>query len=187
VTPRRPLPRALAPLLAAAALAPAAPAAAGDPPLVCPAGTELRGAAPEGGYEQWCEGKDPLGGPRRSGPARTWYDSGVLWTEGHWRDGLRDGPFVEYHRNGRKARAGRFERGDKAGRWTIWYESGQVEEETGFRAGMTDGPFTAYWPNGKVRTMGRHCGGAQCGTWRSYDQDGHELGTMELGEQTYAP
>jgi antitoxin component YwqK of YwqJK toxin-antitoxin module len=156
-------------------------------PLSCPPGTERRGAAPPDDFAEWCEGKDDAGQPRREGPSRTWYDDGALWTEQAFREGEPDGPFVERHRNGRKAREGTYARGRKVGRWSVWFESGGREEESTFRDGVPDGPFTAFWPNGAVRTEGRRCGGAQCGRWRTYDDAGRELGAVDYGEQSSRP
>lgn len=161
--------------------------AAEPAPVACPAGTELRGAAPFDGYEVWCEGPDAFGRPRREGPARTWYDDGAVRTEERFREGQRDGAFVEYHRNGRKAREGAYARGQRTGRWVVWHETGAPEEEAAFRDGVRDGPFTAWWPEGKVRTRGRHCGGAQCGRWVTFDRDGRELGAVDYGEQRDRP
>ncbi len=169
-------------ILLVAALALGAP-----PPLACPPGTERRGGAPPEELAEWCEGKDPAGGPRREGPAREYYDDGGVRLEETFREGWRDGPFVERHRNGRKAREGAFARGEKAGRWTVWFESGAVEEESEWRDGVRHGPFTAWWPGGKRRTQGRHCGGAQCGTWRSFEEGGREIGSVEYGEHRLAP
>ncbi|BDG03372.1 toxin-antitoxin system YwqK family antitoxin [Anaeromyxobacter oryzae] len=157
------------------------------PPLECPAGTERRGAAPTDGYEEWCEGKNPYGQGWRHGPARTYYDDGGLWVEERFREGERDGPFVEYHRNGRKAREGAFSRGRKVGRWTISSESGQVEESSDWRDGVPDGPFAAFWPDGTRKTDGRYCGGVQCGRWRTFDAAGRELGSVDYGEQSSTP
>lgn len=163
--------------------------AAGPAPsaLRCPPGAELRGEAPPDGLEQWCEAPDPAGRPRREGPARTWYDGGAPRTEESFREGERHGPFVEYHRNGRKAREGAHDRGRKSGRWTIWFESGQVEEESAWRGGVPDGPFASFWPGGARRTTGRHCGGAQCGRWVTFDERGRELGAVDYGEQSDRP
>ncbi len=170
------------------ALAAALVLAAGPAPLACPAGAERRGAAPPDGLEEWCEAKDPAGGPpRREGPSRTWYDGGAPWVEATWRAGLRHGPFVEWHRNGAKAREGTFTDGRKSGRWTTWGESGRVEEEGDWRDGVPHGGFASFWPNGKLRTEGRYCGGAQCGRWRTFDEEGRELGAVDYGEQTLAP
>jgi len=158
-----------------------------SPPLDCPAGAERRGAAPPKGYEEYCEGKDPAGTPRREGPARIYYDDGRIWVEEAFRAGQRDGPFVEWHRNGAKAREGAFARGAKTGRWTVWWDSGQVEEESEWTAGVPDGRFVAFWSTGARRTEGRHCGGAQCGTWKTFDQAGKLLGSVDYGEQKLAP
>jgi antitoxin component YwqK of YwqJK toxin-antitoxin module len=156
--------------------------AAAPDPIACPAGAVLRGATPTDCYEVWCEKTDLAGRPVRHGPARTWYDDGALRTEEVFAEGEREGPFLEWHRNGKKAREGQYARSAKVGRWTLWFESGQVEEEASFRDGFQDGPFAAYWPGGKARTLGRHCGGGQCGRWRTFDPDGRELGTVEYGE-----
>ncbi len=159
--------------------------AGAPPPLACPAGTEHRGAAPPEAYEEWCEGTDVAGGARREGPSRTYYDDGSVWIETAWRAGERDGPFVEWHRGGVKAREGTFANGKRTGRWSTWWESGRLEEESEWRDGVRHGRFVAYWPTGVPRTEGRHCGGAQCGTWRTWDEAGREIGKVDYLEQTF--
>ncbi len=157
-------------------------------PLDCPPGTALRGGAPPEQFEAWCEGRpDAFGHPRRHGPSRTWYDDGGLRTEERWVEGKRDGPFVEYHRNGRKAREGTYRLDDKAGTWTIWYEHGGLEERGEWRRNVPDGAHASWHRGGQRRSQGRYCLGAQCGTWTSWDEAGRELGRMEYGELRPAP
>jgi antitoxin component YwqK of YwqJK toxin-antitoxin module len=157
------------------------------PVLECPKGTSIRGAAPPEEFEAWCEGPDGYGVPRRHGPARRWYDDGTLWIEEAFVDGVRSGPFLEHHRNGRKAREGRYEQGLKVGTWTIWSERGVVEERSTFTRGVSDGPFEAFYPSGARRLTGRHCLGAQCGTWTTYAEDGKVVGTVVYEEQSVRP
>jgi hypothetical protein len=158
------------------------------PVLECPAGTVLRGGAPPDEYEAWCEGHpDDAGRPRRHGPSRAWYDGGALHVEDHWAFGRRDGWFVEYHRNGLRARAGRYASDEKTGPWSTWSESGRLEEQVEYQRDLRHGPFTAWHPDGKKKTEGRFCLGQQCGAWISWDRAGKELGRMELGEQRAAP
>lgn len=157
------------------------------PPLACPAGTERRGGAPPDAFEEWCDGKDPAGQPRREGPARVYYDDGRVWVEERFREGRRDGAFVEWHRNGRKARDGAFVEGRKTGTWRVFHESGAPEEESEWRDGVPHGRFISFWRGGGKRTDGRHCGGAQCGTWRTWDEQGRLLGEAHYAEQTLAP
>jgi hypothetical protein len=157
------------------------------PPLACPAGTERKGAAPPDEYEEWCEGKDVAGQPRREGPARSWYDDGGIHVEESFRAGLRDGRFVERHRNGKIAREGSYAAGLKVGIWRIAFESGAPEEESEWLDGVAHGRYRAWWPGGKLRAEGRHCGGAQCGRWRSYDESGALVGEVDYGEQRLTP
>lgn len=155
--------------------------------LVCPAGTERRGDAPPDGFEQWCEGRDGFGRPRREGPARTWYDDGGIRLEETFKGGELDGPFVERHRNGKPAREGTYARGRKAGTWSVFFESGVLEERSQWRDGAAHGPFASYWPTGALRTEGRHCGGVQCGRWRTFDPGGKLVGEIDYGEQRLVP
>lgn len=157
-------------------------------PLDCPAGTRLAGGAPPERFEGWCEGRpDAYGNARRHGPGRRWYDDGAPWMEEQWAEGRRDGPFVEYHRNGRKAREGRYALDDKVGTWTIWFEGGGLEERCDFARNLPHGSFTAWHRNGVKRTEGRYCLGVQCGTWTTWDERGREVGRMEFGEQKGTP
>ena len=162
-------------------------AAGGADLAACPEGTTRVGAPPPDDFALWCERPGLDGRPRREGAAKTWYDDGALRLEESWRDGERDGPFVEYHRNGRKAREGAWAMGRKDGTWTIWFEDGTVEEVSTWRAGIADGPFVAYHRSGSKRVEGRHCGGAQCGTWRTFDERGREIGSVRYEEQASTP
>jgi antitoxin component YwqK of YwqJK toxin-antitoxin module len=159
-------------LLAALLLA----AGAGSP--LCPPGSTPAGGPPPDGWEAWCERPDVSGKPRRHGPSRSWYDDGGLRSEATWRDGILDGPFVEYHRGGLRARQGEYREGEKQGMWRIWFQSGVLEEEAEFERGRLQGRFASFWPNGRKRAEGRFCLDIQCGRWTSWSEDGAELGSV---------
>jgi hypothetical protein len=167
----------------------AAPAAllalllAAAPVLECPPGTELAGGAPPEGYEAWCEGvPDDAGRLRRHGPSRAWWDGGAVRQEARWSRGRRDGELVEYHRNGRRAQAGRYLDDEKEGPWSTWSEGGQLTERAEYRRGVRHGLFAAWWPGGRRKAEGRFCQGMQCGAWSSWDEAGRELGKMVFDE-----
>jgi len=171
----------------AALLAPLAARGGPAPLLDCPAGTELAGAAPPEGYEAWCEGvPDDAGHLRRHGPARAWWDGGAVREDSRWARGRREGEFVTYHRNGRRAQAGRYLEDAKDGPWSTWDERGQLLERTEFSRDVRQGPFAAWWPNGRRKTEGRFCQGMQCGTWISWDEAGRELGRTVFDEPLMA-
>jgi antitoxin component YwqK of YwqJK toxin-antitoxin module len=157
-------------------------------PVDCPPGTVLKGGAPPDLFEAWCEGRpDAYGKPRRHGPSRSWYDDGGLRTEERWSEGKRDGPFVEYHRGGKKAREGSYALDEKVGTWTIWFEDGGLEERGGWAANLPHGPFTAWHRGGQKRAEGRHFMGAQVGRWITYDEAGKEIGRVDFGERRSEP
>ena len=160
----------MTPLLLAALLA--------AKPLVCPPGALPAGQPPPFGNAQWCEGPDASGASKRQGPGRDFYDVDLVHVESTWRDGRLDGPWVQFHRDGRKAAEGRYRAGEKHGPWTYWFEGGQVSEEVGFDMGRRHGRFAQWWPGGKKRTEGSFCHGLQCGRWTTWGEDGTELGSI---------
>jgi len=107
--------------------------------------------------------------------------------EESFQAGVRHGPFVEYHRNGKVARQGRYVNGSQDGPWVLRYESGAVEEEAEYRDGVAHGRFAAYRADGSKRSEGRRCAGAPCGTWRTYDARGHLEGEVTYETPTLAP
>lgn len=173
-------------MIAALALA-LALGSAPPPPLVCPPGLQKKGDEPFEGYEVWCEAKDVAGNGVREGPARRYYDDGSIWVEEVFSKGKRHGPFVEYHRNGRRAREGAYDEDRQVGLWVIRWPSGALEEEAEFKNGTAHGRFVAYHPDGTKRTEGRRCGGAPCGVWRTWSEKGEPLGQVEYSEQMFAP
>ncbi len=70
-------------------------------PLACPTGTLPVGLPPPRGNAEWCEGPD------RNGVAR------------------RQGPFVQWWRNGKKRTEGTFCFVLQCGRWFTWAEDGR--------------------------------------------------------------
>lgn len=161
-------------------------AATGDAPA-CPPGTSAAGEPPPGGPEAFCQRPDVSGRMRRHGPSRAWYDTGEIRSEATWRDGVLDGPFVEYHRGGGRARQGQYRDGEKHGAWTAWFENGLREEEVEYDRGLRHGRFASWYPSGRHRAEGRFCRDVQCGRWTSWGDDGAELGSVVHEEIRAAP
>jgi hypothetical protein len=94
-----------------------------EPTIVCPEKTELKDVRPvSGGRTMWCEKKN----------------------------GVREGPWVEYRADGSKAAEGRYERNRRQGRFTWWHTNGKVLEETDFLDGKKDGESVTYDDQGTV-------------------------------------
>ena len=62
-------------------------------------------------------------------------------TQGSFKDGKWDGPYVSYHYNG------------------------QLWEKCSYKDGKVDGPFVSYWDNGKLQSKGTLKDGKEVGPW----------------------
>lgn len=85
--------------------------------------------------------------------------------EGALVGGLRDGPWVHYHANGRKQSEGCYERDVQVGEWSWWREDGTLEMRGTFRGEARDGLWTMWHPDGSVRAQGRFERGFETGLW----------------------
>ena len=102
---------------------------------------------------------------RRAGEARGWYENGSKWYVNHWKDGelhgvltnwvhekkvthgnctdgKRDGPWLEWHGNGKRKIEGYFWKGERHGPWEEWAPDGRLEVSGEYRHGDPwDGTF----------------------------------------------
>jgi len=63
---------------------------------------------------------------RRNGPAKQYYDSGVLMMECQYKDNQLNGPSKTYYPSGALKEEGSFEKGSKVGVWKTYNEDGDV-------------------------------------------------------------
>jgi len=74
----------------------------------------------------------PLVNRRREGLWKSYYEDGKIWSEGEYKDGLRDGITITYHPNGVKRFEGAFYQSKKSGIWKFWDENGEFVKEMDF-------------------------------------------------------
>jgi antitoxin component YwqK of YwqJK toxin-antitoxin module len=74
----------------------------------------------------------PLQNRRREGLWKSYYEDGKIWSEGEYKDGLRDGITITYHPNGVKRFEGAFYKSKKSGIWKFWDENGEFVKEMDF-------------------------------------------------------
>lgn len=124
--------------------------------MSCPAGTQLRGAAPPAGTRAWCERAD----------------------------GSLHGPVVEWFGDGRRRMRGEYRDGAKHGTWSSWYDDEQPRSEEHWSAGTPTGTWTTYFADGKRSTESRHAAGGAI-AFQSFRPDGSKLrqGTYRGGRE----
>ena len=65
-------------------------------------------------------------------------------TQGTFRNGEKEGPWVEYWKNGQLSFKGTYKDGKRDGPWvSYYYEDGQVWSERTYKDGKQDGPWVS--------------------------------------------
>jgi len=67
---------------------------------------------------------------KRDGLWKSYYRDGVLWSEGEYNNGIREGKTITYFANGKKYYEGQFVRAQKSGVWKFYNEEGEFVNET---------------------------------------------------------
>ncbi len=118
------------------------------PALLCPEGTEKKGAAPPDGYKVWCMRFLPTGSWINDGGHVTFYDSGEVKEKGEYRSGSKEGT------------------------WELMYETGETQREEIFVDNKSNGTSTEYHPNGNKKSEGEKVNGRESGGWTYWHDNG---------------
>lgn len=68
----------------------------------------------------------------RDGLWKSYYRNGVVWSEGEYKNGIREGKTITYHSNGNMYYDGQFIQAKKAGLWKFYKENGDFDYEMFF-------------------------------------------------------
>lgn len=63
---------------------------------------------------------------KRDGVWKSWYESGLPWSETTFKDGKKNGKTATWYDNGNKRYEGFFTDDKESGRWTFWKEDGTI-------------------------------------------------------------
>jgi len=112
----------------------------------------------------------------------TYYEDGSKKTEGTYRNGQLEGPFVEYYPNGSKNMAGQFKNGKYHGLWLYWYDDGKPRGRGGFKDGYRIGTHVFWHKTGAKSVEVSHKNGKFHGKYREYNPEGQLLEEIEFNE-----
>jgi len=65
---------------------------------------------------------------KRDGLWKSWYDTGLPWSETTFKDGKKSGRTTTWYDNGNKRYEGFFNDDKESGRWIFWTENGTVSD-----------------------------------------------------------
>lgn len=85
-----------------------------------------------------------------NGPFERYFPDGSLEERGVFWSGYYHGPITRFHRSGRKALEGRYEKDLPVGIWRYYYPEGGLEREERYLNGQLDGPLRNYHPDGSL-------------------------------------
>lgn len=66
---------------------------------------------------------------KRDGSWKSYYRDGTVWSEGDFKNGLRQGKTITYHANGKIYYDGQFNKAQKTGVWKFYNEDGEFDYE----------------------------------------------------------
>lgn len=87
-------------------------------------------------------------------------------------NGIKNGAFITFYRNGKYEKYGLIENNKNIGEWSYFYQNGQLESIGTFENNKPNGKWVSFYPDGKVRTEGYYEDGEQHGTWKYFNSDG---------------
>ena len=108
-----------------------------------------------------------------TGEMKTYFNSGKLKESYSYKNGLKDGPFVEKNPQEVSLLSGFFKNGKKDSLWVYNYTTGVKEKECAYRSDSLHGLSTSYFNNGQISVQGTYDNGSKTGTWTWYLPNGN--------------
>lgn len=118
-----------------------------------------------------------FGGPARENlrRERTFYFNEHKESDSHWKNGKRDGLYVDYWHNGQKKSQGRYRAGRKEGVWEFYYNEFTLSSKGEFRDDRKEGVWKSFWENGAAKSEGAFSAGEETGTWKEWTAKGEPV------------
>jgi antitoxin component YwqK of YwqJK toxin-antitoxin module len=122
----------------------------------------------------------------REGLWTSWFPSGELKREVHYRADEYHGALVEYDQ-GVKLSTANYADGAPEGVQTLWFTNGEKKSERTFANGKASGPAATWYEGGQPESRGALVLGKKQGVWEFWRRDGtvdeQRSGTYEAGER----
>ncbi len=123
---------------------------------------------------------DRLG--KKQGQWKEYYENGQLMASGVYKNNLRVGNWLFYHRNGNIEQKGSFSaNGLPDGEWNYYYESGNLLKKEFYDKGDQEGEYVEYNEDGEIIVKGSFEDGLENGPWYYAIGDIIETGKYQDG------
>lgn len=109
---------------------------------------------------------------KQHGDCEDKWSSGQKRAHGRMENGLKEGRWVYFHKNGKLWGGGLYKNGKKEGHWVVNYENGSVLIEEKYSEGKRDGYSTLYFQNGNKHIEANYLAGLKEGKWTEWYRSG---------------
>lgn len=107
-----------------------------------------------------------------NGDYKMYYKNGKIKSEGTFLYGDSDGKEINYYKSGVISSIINYQNGLLNGLTTLNFETGEKQEEYEYINGVQDGQYIYYYKNGQIREKGQMINGKRNGTFLNYYEDG---------------
>jgi len=101
-----------------------------------------------------------------------YYDNGQIGSEGFVSDGIKEGIFKSWNKDGIQTAEWHMKNGVEHGHVKCWYDNGVKSKETILKQGKEDGLEKTWFENGDLASIGEYENGGQVGTWKYFEENG---------------
>lgn len=95
-------------------------------------------------------------------------------------NGVKNGRFGIYQKNGTPQIVGHFKNNQNDGQWKYYFPDGSLESSGIFINDKVTDKWVWFYPNGKLREEGFYMNGIREGGWVKYDPDGNVISRISF-------
>jgi antitoxin component YwqK of YwqJK toxin-antitoxin module len=126
-------------------------------------------------------------GVRTGDFSQTW-DNGQVRVQGIYKNGEREGVWIEYRKNGKPEKSTTYKNGERNGEYKLFFTDGTVEKIENYLDGQREGTSKEFFfDSGKVKAEYDYTNNVKEGKYKMYYDDGtlREEGRCEGGKEIY--
>jgi len=87
---------------------------------------------------------------KKDGPWVRFYKNGQIDTKANFKDSELEGPYIVYHKNGQLQEKGNYKNSKKEGPWVFYHDNGRLRRKGTYKDGKEEGPWVYYWKDGSA-------------------------------------
>ena len=100
---------------------------------------------------------------------KQFFENEKVSRETNYRNGIKEGKEILYHRNNNKSAETNYKNGKKEGKEILYHQNSKVSCECNYRNDKREGKYTRFAPNGEISSEHNYVNGKQVGIQKNYN------------------